>query len=283
MEILVNELSLHKQYLTENEFIDSLFDTIKLYNALPRQETTILKKSDLWNYHPTEHKTLRDILVLKGNDKITKFKSMLASFINEQPYWDLDPIHNSEDKYVCDQTSETSNNSIAEACERARLILSFKSPIFKDNEICVVKNTDKHFQILNFYLHSTFWEYLISISTEYFIDFCKNRFENYKVDFVKVKDKYPIQNFLDTINDKEKNTIVNAIRKLVLDYLDQEFAPPENISKNLKDGIFEIRIDLKDRICRLLYFYNPNKTIIFTHGFIKKTQTTPPGEISNSQ
>ena len=50
-------------------------------------------------------------------------------------------------------------------------------------------------------------------------------------------------------------------------------------SEHLDDGIFELRTKQSTNIVRNLYFFFVGNKIIVTHGFRKKTQKTPPGEI----
>lgn len=50
-------------------------------------------------------------------------------------------------------------------------------------------------------------------------------------------------------------------------------------SKELEDGIFELRAQFGSNISRLLYFYDEGKLVLLTNGFIKKTQRTPRKEI----
>ena len=50
-------------------------------------------------------------------------------------------------------------------------------------------------------------------------------------------------------------------------------------SKELEDGIFELRACFGSNISRLLYFYDEGKLILLTNGFVKKTQKTPRREI----
>ena len=54
-------------------------------------------------------------------------------------------------------------------------------------------------------------------------------------------------------------------------------------TKYLEDGIFELKIRLPDKISRILYFYEEQQMIIFTHGFIKKTQKVPRKEIERAK
>ena len=53
----------------------------------------------------------------------------------------------------------------------------------------------------------------------------------------------------------------------------------EPYSKDLEDGIFEIRGKVGTDISRVLYFFFYDRKIILTNGFIKKSQKTPKKEI----
>ena len=54
-------------------------------------------------------------------------------------------------------------------------------------------------------------------------------------------------------------------------------------SKDLGDGIFELRIILGSDITRVLFFFVDDKKVILTHGFTKKTMKTPPSEIERAK
>ena len=57
----------------------------------------------------------------------------------------------------------------------------------------------------------------------------------------------------------------------------------EPYSKHLDDGIFELRAKIGSNISRVLYFFVIGRKAILTHGFIKKTQKTPPSEIERAK
>ena len=44
-----------------------------------------------------------------------------------------------------------------------------------------------------------------------------------------------------------------------------------------------MKVDLYNKASRSLYFYEKNQTIIFTNGFIKKSQKTPSREIKKAK
>lgn len=54
----------------------------------------------------------------------------------------------------------------------------------------------------------------------------------------------------------------------------------EPYSKELDDGIFELRIKQSSNITRILYFFVIGKKVILTNGFVKKTEKTPKREIT---
>jgi len=53
---------------------------------------------------------------------------------------------------------------------------------------------------------------------------------------------------------------------------EQRIQPKENLSKHLENGIFELRVSFENRISRNFYFYESDKRIIFTHGFVKRNR-----------
>ena len=48
--------------------------------------------------------------------------------------------------------------------------------------------------------------------------------------------------------------------------------------RRLDGGIWEIRVKLKNRIARILFFLE-GSTMVILHGFIKKQQTTPKQDL----
>jgi phage-related protein len=58
--------------------------------------------------------------------------------------------------------------------------------------------------------------------------------------------------------------------------------PSQKLSKYIRDGIFELRVNLKNKTSRSLFFFMSERKIIFTHGFIKKTEKIPNSEIEQA-
>jgi phage-related protein len=53
--------------------------------------------------------------------------------------------------------------------------------------------------------------------------------------------------------------------------------------KPLKDGLYEIRAEVKNKALRVIYFLYTGKRFILLHGFQKKTQETPANEIERAE
>lgn len=56
----------------------------------------------------------------------------------------------------------------------------------------------------------------------------------------------------------------------------------EPYSKKLRDEIFELRAKKGSDISRVLYFFVHDGKAVLTHGFTKKSQRTPAGEIERA-
>lgn len=100
--------------------------------------------------------------------------------------------------------------------------------------------------------------------------------DRFKVELFTKKDgSCPAEEFLNSIDQKMKTKLYKEI-KLLRNYGNLVREP---YSKYLRDGIYELRAQQGNDISRVLYFFYVGHKIILTHGFIKKTQKTPPREI----
>ncbi len=92
---------------------------------------------------------------------------------------------------------------------------------------------------------------------------------------MKVEIISDVQEFILNQDLKTRQSIFNSLQLLSeYGYL---IRPP--YSKHLGDGIYELRVNGKDIIVRLLYFYLANNKAVVTNAFIKKTRKTPKREI----
>jgi phage-related protein len=91
--------------------------------------------------------------------------------------------------------------------------------------------------------------------------------------------RIPAREFVDSLDDKAAARIDAFIERLRVygNRIQGKFV------KKLTNDIFERRVKQFDRIFRVLFFYQPGMLIVITSGFQKKTQETPPGEITRPE
>ena len=84
---------------------------------------------------------------------------------------------------------------------------------------------------------------------------------------------------LDSLDAKMYAKVSRTIR--LLEVKGHQLRAPH--SKELADGIMELRISFGGNITRVLYFFIVGDTAVLTNGFVKKTQQTPPQEIARAK
>lgn len=140
MEILINELSLDSQYSSIDFFIsDGICKLLPLLKEF-RDEDVFFKKQDFYNRNVTSQTTIYQILsgsISRTSDELRRFKTHLSRFLNE-PYWDNTQIHSIAIVYSFNGTSVT-GSSLAESCERDRVVLSFNHVSYLSNQLTISK------------------------------------------------------------------------------------------------------------------------------------------------
>lgn len=143
MEILINELSLHGQFATVDDFVNiAVKPLLSLLQQYDPDRDVILKKYDLWSAYVTATATLQE--VFKGshsrtNDEIKRSKVQLANLI-DNPFWEDTRKHNAPDTYQ-HNAMNVFDTSLAESCERDKVVLSFTSVQFSSTLLIVDKNS----------------------------------------------------------------------------------------------------------------------------------------------
>jgi phage-related protein len=102
----------------------------------------------------------------------------------------------------------------------------------------------------------------------------------FKIEYVELPNgRTPAREFVDTLDDKGAARIDAFIDRLRMygNRMQGKFV------KKLTDDIFELRVKQFDRIFRVLFFYRPGMLIVITSGFQKKSEQTPPGEITRAE
>ena len=101
----------------------------------------------------------------------------------------------------------------------------------------------------------------------------------FTIEYVELPDRRaPAREFVDSLDDKAAARIDAFIERLRIygNQMQGKFV------KKLTDDIFELRVKQFDRIFRVLFFYQPGMLIVITSGFQRKTEQTPPGEITRA-
>ena len=89
----------------------------------------------------------------------------------------------------------------------------------------------------------------------------------------------PAKEFIDSLDEG----MWAKMSRVVMMLRDFGSALRRPYSAPLGDGIFELRAQFGSDISRVLYFFIINGCAVLTHGFIKKTQKTPPEEIERAK
>jgi phage-related protein len=95
-----------------------------------------------------------------------------------------------------------------------------------------------------------------------------------------VAGRCPVEEFLDSLPAKAAQKVTWVLR--LVQELDP--VPSQYLKKLVASGeIWECRAEFGGNTYRLLAFFHGRALIVLTHGFMKKTQKTPPGEIAEAQ
>jgi len=94
-----------------------------------------------------------------------------------------------------------------------------------------------------------------------------------------VDGKCPVQEFIDSLPGKVAQKIVWVLRLLE----DMDIVPASYFKKLVgTEDIWECRIQFGSNAYRIFCFFIDN-SVILTHGFVKKSQKTPAGEIERAE
>lgn len=88
----------------------------------------------------------------------------------------------------------------------------------------------------------------------------------------------PVSDFLSSLNKVMRFKMMHSLDLLEL-YGNN---PKGDITKFVKDGIFEVRAQNRTDITRIMFFFDKNRQIVLTNGFVKKTQRMPASELETA-
>lgn len=225
MEVLINELSLDGQFNSENEFFDNFDQVLEIIKLLEVLHFSILKEYMLFNAPITYNYRFNDFLTLR-NDRARKMKRVLSKLSQNPPYWNDTQKHDcNKDNYLY-QSQDICNTSLAESCERDKMIVSFKHNYFL-NTTCKVTKNSSNISIYNIINKIDFLFYLIEKNKIRPIEYCVSRFDRSKLSFDNIEQGYgfeiletaqQVKEFIEAFELFHKTTWNNILTSDGLEY-----------------------------------------------------------------
>jgi len=209
-EILINELSLNGQFNSVCDFIDgALIKFNALLNEIKGPNVLLYKNHVFYESKITGDTTIYNILVgaiSRQYDEIRKMKSGLACLF-EEPYWENNQKHSPGILYLFMGNCVT-GQSLAEACERDRMVISFIHPDFSSESLLVLKE-ETEVTLDNLvnridYIETAYNKNIISCE-----EYCKKKFKGDKLDFSKI---YPKKSF-NLLSKNDEKIFIDGFRK----------------------------------------------------------------------
>lgn len=90
-----------------------------------------------------------------------------------------------------------------------------------------------------------------------------------------IEGRSPVEEFIESLDEGTQDRFL--LKKQLLQDLGPQLRYPH--TDHIEEGIFELRFKGKVGQIRVLFFFFYGKRIIFSHGFVKKTEKTPRREI----
>jgi hypothetical protein len=209
-EILINELSLSGQFISADDFIrNALIRFASLLNEIKGVDVLLYKKYDFFQSMVTKNISVHDIIfgvISRQYDEIRKMKLGLVCLF-ENPYWEDDRKHSDNICYSCNGNCVT-GQSLAEACERDRITISFTHQKFSFNCISIMKE-ETEIQINNLFKENDFIETAWNRNLITCEDYCIKKFKGNKLDFSHID---PKEGFSLLDKDAEK-LFIDGFRK----------------------------------------------------------------------
>ena len=161
MEILINELSLNGQFASVDKFaLNALPDFISLLKEINPDKDSLYKKYDFYACLVTPNISLHSILTGQESrmyDEIRKSKSLLHKNLFENPFWEEKQKHDTNDMYEFGNNN-VAGSSLAESCERDKIVISFIHDVFSNTVLQITKNEQHKIQIDNLFSKRHYFE-----------------------------------------------------------------------------------------------------------------------------
>jgi len=106
----------------------------------------------------------------------------------------------------------------------------------------------------------------------------------YDVEFYqKENGEVPVRDFLESLPPKLRAKTFREIELLKDHGPDLREPHTKSIKGKENKGIYELRVKFSTDISRVFYFSYIGSTFVLLHGFVKKTNKTPPREIERAR
>jgi len=254
-EILINELSLSGQFSSADEFISggSLLKFNALLNEIKSPNVLLYKSHGFYESMVTKDISIYSLLVgtiSRQYDEIRKMKSGLACLF-EDPYWENEQKHSSEFSYFFNKDCVT-GKSLAEACERDRVVISFFHQNFSCNRLFVQKE-ETEIALDNLFKEKDYIDVAWKRSFIACEEYCIKKFKSTKLDFSKMD----TDEGFSLLKKEDEDLFIDGFRKFteltwpqinVDDALDfKEYKDNKGYFKSYKKKIHKFRISRKYR------------------------------------
>lgn len=156
MDILLNELSLSGQHASREIFVGEILPTlIEVLDEIQELfKATIYKNQQFYSSKVTRTDTIHDILVgdfSRQYPSLRKIKRQFFSPLFAEPYWEDTRKHSENYSYTY-EGNDICNHSVAEACERDKVIISFiGTELFRKEKLSILKNGNEQIDIDNLF------------------------------------------------------------------------------------------------------------------------------------
>jgi hypothetical protein len=209
MEVLINELSLTGQFRNKEEVTTKIFEVVVLMNILQDINFTISTSYDFYTSKVLGEKNLALFLHSEDTDEIRGIRNFLLDITNNPPFWNETQQHNCLNNSYVYNANDICHTSLAESCERDKIILSFNHSDFLDENLKIQKNS-LGIDIYNILNKNNFLDYLLANSKIEAFDYSLLKFERTNLNFSLLEEKYgfsslettqQLNEFLNTFNE----------------------------------------------------------------------------------
>ena len=256
MEVLINELSLHGQFNDEDHFEEyGLIPFAAVLKELKNNNAAVFKTYDLYSYNITTTLSMHNYLTAhtsRLSDLTKRLKSLLTAFVLDEPYWENTQKHSSESNYLL-ETENVVGFSLAEACARDKVVMSFKSEDFKENKILIKIDNSEEIVLDNLIEKGDCNEVNRERNNIGIDEYCVTRFKGDKLDFSQIDNKLGFE----LLKKEDEELFIDAFRKFselswqqisVDDALDYKPYPDtDKVFKSVPHKIHKFRVTQKYR------------------------------------